>query len=102
MLTHNRSNLLTRRNVQYLPAQILLVHRQPRNTAPALGHFQEARCVIAAFLAIAHFHSVPFLEYERRDVGLASVDQNVSVEYELPGSAPRRRETEPVDNVIHD
>jgi hypothetical protein len=26
----------------------------------------------------------------------------VSVEYELPGSAPRRRETEPVDNVIHD
>src|SRR6185436_16333827 len=100
LFLHGQVDLLTRRQLRDTAREGAAVERQPLRNAAALHFFHRVgnRRILAA--ALANADDVAGTHLVGRNVDLLAVDGEVAVAHELARLRPRRREAEPVDDVV--
>src|SRR5207247_2040450 len=100
LLLHRQIDLLARRHRHDASGDRCRVEGEPAGDAAALHLFHRMFDRRVLLRPAEYRDHVAFLHRVRRDVHLLAVDEEVPVAHELPGLRTRRRQAEPVDDVV--
>src|SRR5688572_19125439 len=100
LLLHGQVDLLARRQRCDPAAHAVRVERQPFGDAAAFHFFDRVQNRRRRFARLAHADDLADAHRVRRHVDLLAVHEEVAVAHELARLRSRRREPEPVDDVV--